>query len=162
MPLHAIDFVSQRGQPCADSSCGIACISMLLQHAGIRPRPDYHRLIHALRLHARGPHGEPAPAIYPADVASFLRRRRIPFRSIHGDGHKALRRILVALKRGPVMAMARGNEWGNEDHWIILVGEERGMLVYLDPWYRPTQRFCRRMTAPHFATLWRESAFSLR
>lgn len=135
---------------------------MLLQHAAIRPRPDYQRLVRELRLHARGPRGEPAPAIYPADVASFLRRRRIPFRMIRDESGKAARNILAALKRGPVMAMVRGAEWGHEDHWIILIGEARGMLVYLDPWYRPTQQYCRRMTGSVFSTLWRGSAFSLR
>lgn len=162
MPRHTVDFVSQRGRPCAYSGCGVACVSMLLQHARVRPRPDYHRLMHALRLNARGPHGEPAPAVYPSNVESFLRQRRIPFRTIRDEGENAVRRILTLLKRGPVMAVVRGAEWGEEDHWIVLIGEERGMLVYLDPWYRPTQRYCRRMTSPVFVTLWRGSAFSLR
>ncbi|KPK68162.1 MAG: hypothetical protein AMJ84_11650 [Acidithiobacillales bacterium SM23_46] len=134
---------------------------MLLQHAGIRPHPDYRRLMRALRLHAASPRGELAPEVYPADVANFFRRRRIPVAIVREGNTNALRKILAQVRRAPVMALVRGPEWGNEDHWIVLIGEERGMLVYLDPWYRPTQRYRRRMTNPVFALRWRGSAFSL-
>jgi len=157
-----IRFQSQRGKPCPESGCGVACASMLLQHAGVHPRPSYHALMRALRLQAAGPRGEPAPGIYPADVSKFLRVRRIPFQEIGNEDARGLRRVLAALRAAPVMALVRGTEWGGEDHWIVLIGAERGRLVYLDPWYRATQRYRRRMTFPAFSTMWRDAAFCLR
>jgi len=72
-----------------------------------------------------------------------------------------LHQVLKWLKRGPVMVLVNGPDWDHEDHWIVLVGEEVGMLVYLDPWYRPTQRYCRRVTSGRLADMWRGAAVSL-
>lgn len=161
MTCHDIAFVSQRRRPCAACGCGIAAMTMVLRAAVIAPLPRYPELIRALRLHAAGPDGEPPPVVHPANVERFFRERRIAARGMRRKSARALRRLMEWLRKAPVMALVQGPEWSNDDHWVVLIGEERGMLVYLDPWYSPAQRFRRRMSRARFRALWRGAAFSV-
>jgi len=161
MRAHDIEFISQRNHPCALFGCGVASTMMLLKGAHIHPLPSYRRLIKELRLKSPGPHGEPGPAVFSADLARFFKHRRLRTRSIRRKNAQTFQRLRTWLEDGPIMTLVYGAEWGNEEHWFVLIGEEGKGLVYLDPWYKPSARHRRHVDRERFRTMWRGAAFQL-
>lgn len=161
MPVRDIAFVSQRNRPCAAYGCGVASALMLMKSAALSPLPSYQQLIRELWLHAAGPDGKPVHAVLPSDVSRCFLRHGIAIAALRRGEARPLMHVLRWLKNGPVMALLRDTEWGGDEHWVVLTAEENGMFVYLDPWYRPTQRFRRRMSRARFRALWRGAAFGV-
>lgn len=161
MHTHDFDFVSQRNHPCALYGCGVASTLMLLMAARVHPLPSYRRLIKELRLQAPGPHGEPGPAVFAADLARYFKHQRLRTRSIRQKNAQTFQRLRRWLDDGPVMTLVYGAEWGNEEHWFVLLGEEGGGLVYFDPWYKPSAHHRRHVGRERFRAMWRGAAFQL-
>jgi len=161
MHAHDIDFISQRNHPCALYGCGVASTMMLLKGSHILPLPSYRRLIKELRLKSPGPLGEPGPAVFSTDLARYFRHRRLRTRSIRRKNAQTFQRLRNWLEDGPIMVLVYGAEWGNEEHWFVLIGEEGKGLVYLDPWYKPSARHRRHVDRERFRAMWRGAAFQL-
>jgi hypothetical protein len=145
---HAVRFFSQRApkQVHRGFGCGVASLMMLLRHHRIPvPVPSYRQLCVCLWLSVppsiKGWQQSDGMGAYWTDVERALRGmgstngELIKFSSItHEDPETALKSIRRALKVGPVMTGMWGRGFGGASgHWIVIVGYEKGKLLYLDP-----------------------------
>jgi hypothetical protein len=87
---------------------------------------------------------------YPEDLYRFLVKRDIPFRvSFFKEEWED------CLRRGPIMVLMvdeqEGGPFATYGHWVVLVGLDKGVFTYLDPWYsRESNEFVRYISEEDF------------
>lgn len=171
--FHTVQLVSQRDREYENFGCGAASLMMLLCHHRLPMKvPSYPQLCECLWLNVepeiKGWPRSDGKGAYESDVKRALKgmasprpnRRHIQFSKIDdADPERALRRIVKALRIGPVMSAMEGKGFGSgEGHWIVITGDEADGLHYLDPWRRRQRD---RLSRTEFCEHWSRYGFFL-
>jgi len=158
--MHRVPFVSQRDYAFAGVACGVAATMMLLKYH-VRPKsiPSYRELRKALGVYIL-PNGQAhrnaAWGVDTDDVTKYFRQRGISYRATHRNTPTTLTTLRGRLRRAPLMVGMGKHQrrWGKSGHWIVLIGIDDEMMIYLDPQFPRSHSRPSRLPLRDFRRQW--------
>jgi hypothetical protein len=137
-----VKFVTQKQGYWSEASCGVAALSMLLKTAKHKYTTPYVTLCEELRIGethkkkwSNSKNKINSCGAYEQDIRRWLLSKRIYFKSNKTLNCKTeFKNICENILRGPLMIGMAGGKWGNEGHWIVLIGVKGRRFSYLNPY----------------------------